>query len=296
MNAKMLFLSAVSVVLIILISSISLLYTNNGEPSTIVSQYGNPIEIYGDGIYKNDSAFLAPIFKGTDLIMLIVTAPLATWFILEHKRKKSFASALNLASVNFVIFYYAVSLSFGVIYNALHLLYIVLLSTSFFSILLGFIHIQNTYLKTYTPCFYPSKGLNAFLIISATALFVAWLPDIIVSLINQKPLSYLENYTTSVTNVLDMGFISPLLFLSVYLLKKHNFYGVYLLACLLFLSSLIGIILPSQTIFQIANGINIPFGELITKVAIFVVLSAIAFYYRRRLFKSLKPETYYFEE
>ncbi|PIE48337.1 MAG: hypothetical protein CSA40_00975 [Flavobacteriales bacterium] len=84
-----------------------------------------------------------------------------------------------------------------------------------------------------------------------------------------------------------MGFISPLLFLSLYLLKKHVFYGVCLLSMLMSLSMMIGIILPFQTWFQLQSGIDIPLPELITKVVIFIVLSVFAFYFNRKLYKSI---------
>lgn len=50
----------------------------------------------------------------------------------------------------------------------------------------------------------PSNGLSIFLILSGISLFVAWLPDIISSLINGKSLSLIEVYTTEITYVLDI--------------------------------------------------------------------------------------------
>ncbi|PWJ96489.1 hypothetical protein C7380_10161 [Oceanotoga teriensis] len=71
----------------------------------------------------------------------------------------------------------------------------------------------------------PSNGLSIFLILSGVSLFVAWLPDIISSLINGKSLSLIEVYTTEITYVLDIGIISPLIFICLFYLKKNEGIG-----------------------------------------------------------------------
>ncbi len=280
-------LSFIIALLTIVVSGVGLFWTDGGVPFTVKSLYGNTIELFGNGIYKNDNAFLAPVFKGTDLVMLFVAVPFLLFFIYSDKKQQSFKSLLRLTSVLFVIFYYAINLAFGVIFNDLHLVYTLLLSVCFFTGLMCIQVLKDTYEKYFSTTFKATLGLKTFISISGITLFVAWLPDIISAHIADKPLSYLENYTTSVTYIIDMGFISPLLFLSLYLLKKHIFYGVCLLSLLLSLSMMIGVILPFQTWFQLQNGIDIPLPELITKVVIFIVLSVFAVYFNRKLYKSI---------
>ena len=49
----------------------------------------------------------------------------------------------------------------------------------------------------------------------------------------------------------------------------------------------VGIMLPIQSIFQLAHGIGIPLPALITKVVIFVLLAIIAIYYEVKLFGNI---------
>ena len=56
--------------------------------------------------------------------------------------------------------------------------------------------------------------MKVFLVLSGFSLFVAWLPDSIQTLINDSPLALIEVYTTEPTYVLDMGIISPLMFIT----------------------------------------------------------------------------------
>ncbi len=280
-------LSFIIALLTLVVSGAGLFWTDGGEPFTVTSLYGNKIELFGNGIYKNDNAFLAPIFRGTDCVTFFISVPLLLLFIYLDKKQQSFKSLLRLNSFLFVIFYYAVNLAFGVIFNELHLVYTLLLSICFFTELICIHVLKEKYEKDFSTTFKATLGFKTFVIISGIMLFAAWLPDIISAHISDKPLSYLENYTTSVTYILDMGFISPLLFLTLYLLKKHIFYGVSLLSMLLSLSMMIGIILPFQTWFQLQSGIDISLPELITKVIVFIVLSVFAIYFNRKLYKSI---------
>ncbi|PID85654.1 MAG: hypothetical protein CSB13_07135 [Chloroflexi bacterium] len=280
-------LSFIIVLLTIVVSGVGLFWADGGAPFAVKSLYGNEIELFGNGIYKNDNAFLAPIFKGTDCVMFFISVPFLLLFIYVDKKQHSFKSLLRLTSFLFVVFYYAINLAFGVTFNALHLVYTLLLSICFFTGLICIQVLKDEYEKDFSTTFKATLGLKTFIIISGIMLFVAWLPDIISAHISDKPLSYLENYTTSVTYIIDMGFISPLLFLSLYLLRKHIFYGVCSLSMLLSLSMMIGIILPFQTWFQLQSGIDIPLPELITKVIIFIVLSVFAIYFNQKLYKTL---------
>ena len=101
--------------------------------------------------------------------------------------------------------------------------------------------------------------MKVFLLISGISLFVAWLPDIITSIVNKTSLDLIEVYTTEITYVLDMGVVSPLMFVTYYLLKHGNFIGYALLRMICKICMIIGIMLPVQSVFQILAGISIQY-------------------------------------
>lgn len=87
----------------------------------------------------------------------------------------------------------------------------------------------------------------------------------------------IEMYTTEITYVLDMGIISPLVFITVYLLvKKKSILALLLYRMILVTLKIIGFMLPIQTVVQLLAGIEIPLPELITKVVLFVILACMA--------------------
>ncbi|WP_258879990.1 hypothetical protein [Clostridium estertheticum] len=64
------------------------------------------------------------------------------------------------------------------------------------------------------------KGINILLALIGIALIVAWLPDIINSLVIGRYLGLIEVYTTQITYVLDIGVIAPTTWICLFQLKK----------------------------------------------------------------------------
>jgi hypothetical protein len=134
----------------------------------------------------------------------------------------------------------------------------------------------------------PLKGFNIFLGITGVVLIAAWIPDILQSLLTGKSLALIEIYTTSVTNVIDIGIIGPIALIGIYQLKKRSGMGYIVLGMLFTVCAIMGVMLPIQTLFQMAAGIVLPIPVLITKVGCFVILALFALYFDIRLFRSIK--------
>lgn len=250
---------------------IGLLYKTNGNSYEYVNQYGDIVKIWGNGLYANDSYFKAPILRGTDLTFLVFVAPLLVIFLIINIKKNNQLSKYMLCSVNAALLYYSACLAFSVAYNFLHLLYIAFFALSLFSFIVSLLqaipNTDNLSIKL------PYKSIYAFLLVSGISLFVAWLPDIISALIQNRPIALIENYTTEVTYVLDIGVISPLCILTLYLLYKRKNISYPLITMIFTVCSVVGIMVCLQTVFQLSAGIDLPVAALITKVGIFVILA-----------------------
>ena len=98
----------------------------------------------------------------------------------------------------------------------------------------------------------------------------------------------IEIYTTEITYVLDMGIISPIIFICLFLLKKKDGLGDVLLAIILKMCVIIGVMISVATVFQTLGGIEVPVPALITKMGIFVVLSAFAAYFDIKLYRNIR--------
>jgi hypothetical protein len=281
------------VVLAIAVTSIGVFYTTGGEPFEVTNQYGDIVKMYGDGIYAHDSFFRAPIFRGSDSTILFAAVPLLIVALILDIKRTSLKSRLFLTSVISVFTYYSTSITFGVTYNSLLLLYISFFSVSFFALIVAMTGINYKAVeKSMTNVSLPYKGIYTFLVLTAVALFVAWLPDIINALLADQPLAMIEVYTTEITYGLDMGIMSPMALICLYLLKNRNGMGYVLLFMLLTICVIIGIMLPIQTLFQLSAGIYLPIPALITKNVSFVILAIFALYFNIRSIKSMNNDKY----
>jgi hypothetical protein len=285
MNKALHLLAIFIIVLTIITGGLGLFYTTDGQSFDFMNQYGDTIKIYGDGIYKNDSYFMAQIFKGTDCMVLFLAIPLLVIALIMDIKNNTVRTKLFLTGIIIFFLYYSVSYSIGAIYNVLHLLYIALFSCSLFASVIGYGLLKNYSIKTSGKI--NTKGLKIFLFFCGLSLFVAWLPDIIVSLINKRSLELIEIYTTQITYVLDMAIISPTIFICLYNLSKSNNVGYILLGIILTMLVMTGVMVIFQTIIPVNAGIALPIGAIITKIGIFVVLAIIAIYYEIKLFKNM---------
>ncbi|SHI93487.1 hypothetical protein SAMN02745163_01053 [Clostridium cavendishii DSM 21758] len=276
------------IILLIVITILGLCSFGTDKSYVIINQYGDNVKIFGNGIYAHDSYFKAPIFIGTDCTILFLVVPMMIFALIREIKKRTIKSKLFLTSFTAIVLYYATSIAFGVTYNSLHLLYIALFSNSLFAIIILIKSTRANEIQKVQKNISLSNGLSIFLILSGSSLFVAWLPDIITSLTSGKSLELIEIYTTEITYVLDMGVISPMIFISLFLLKKKDGLGEILLSIILRACEIIGIMVLIQTLFQALAGIRIPFPILITKVGIFVILAIFSVHFNIKFYKNIK--------
>ncbi len=282
MKKKINLLPFITILLLCVTSVVGILSMDFSKGYDVTNQYGTVVRIFGNGIYAHDSFFKAPISIGTDFCILFVLVPLFIYTYIRNITHNTNISRVKLMSVYAVSFYYAASLSFGVTYNRLHLVYITLFACSLFGMfsVLRTIHINELNFKA-------SIGNNIFLIMAGIALIIAWLPDIIPTVFSRKSLSLIEIYTTEVTYVLDMGIIGPLCLVCLYLLKKGDNLGTLILAILLKTCIIVGIMMIPQTICQSLSGYEIALPAFIGKSAFFVVLGGFALYFNKQLYSRL---------
>lgn len=276
------YLSEICIILLLICISLCGIFSMNFTKAfSYINQYGDEIKIFGSGIYKADSYFKASIFIGTDFAVLLFGVPLFVISLVKNIRGADYKTELRLTSVEALSLYYAVSLCFGVKYNRIFVLYVLLFALLFFTFIKRMIGFGK-----YNCSYNPRKTDVIFLIFSGISLCIAWWPDIIPTIINGTSLSLIENYTTEATYILDLGIISPLCFIALYLMKKQVPLGTILYAILLQSIIVVAVMMITQSTVQIFAGIEIPIAALVSKSLIFVVLGIVAVFLDRRLYKA----------
>lgn len=275
------YLSEICIILLLITVSLCGIFSMDFTKGfSYINQYGDEIKIFGSGIYKADSYFKATIFIGTDFAILFFGVPLFIISLVKNICKANCKTELRLTCIEATALYYAASLCFGVKYNRIFVLYVLLFALVFFK----FISRMRA-LSKYKISFGPAKKDTIFLIFSGISLCIAWWPDIIPTIIKGTSLSLIENYTTEATYILDLGIISPLCFIALYLMKKQDSLGTILYAILLQSIMVVAVMMITQSAVQIIAGVEIPVAALISKALIFVILGIIAAFLDRRLYK-----------
>ena len=259
------------ILLLITVSLCGVLSLDFSNAWSYINQYGDGVKLFGSGIYKDDSYFKAPIHIGSDLCVLFFLVPLFVISVIKDLRASTTKTQLRLVSIEAISLYYAVCLCIGVKYNRIFVIYVILFSLLFFTLIK---RMRNLSRNNYS--FEMKKSDAVFLVFSGISLCVAWWPDIIPTILKGTSLKLIENYTTEPTYVLDLGIISPLCFISLVLMKKKESLGLVLYAILLQSIIVVAVMMITQSAVQFASGAQIPLPALISKSVIFIILGLFA--------------------
>jgi hypothetical protein len=267
-------LATLVAILAVLYSSIGLFSQSGAGPFSFTSLHGEVVQIYGRGLYHNDTLFRAPILRGTDAITLFVGVPLLLLAIFLDRRG-GLRSRLFLTSLLAFFLYNSASLALGAAYNNLLLAYIISVSASLFAFVIGLCSIDLHELAAQTSSRMPYRWISIFLLLAAMSL-VIWIVDILAALAQGGVPPTLDHYTTEATYTLDVGIILPAALLASTLVWRRQPLGTLLASILITLNMTVGLVVASQSIMQALEGVLLTPGEYAAYVAPFVTLSLVA--------------------
>ena len=108
--------------------------------------------------------------------------------------------------------------------------------------------------------------------------------------ISGGPPELLDTYTTSVTDVLDLGLIVPTLFVAVGLVRRRAVLGYVLAAALLVLLVLIAATIVVGTVLQLSARMSFTPGQVVGPIVGFLVLAVIGLVLLVRLLRAIEPD------
>jgi hypothetical protein len=285
LSKTLIFLSCLVALLGAIYAGAGLFSQDGGSPFSFTTVQGKTVEMYGQGLYRNDSAFKAPILRGTDAVTLFVCVPVLLIACLLYQRG-SLRGGLLLTSMLAYFLYNSASLAFGAAYNNMLLVYIACFSASLFGFITAFASIDLKTLATQTSANFPRKRIAVFLFFAGLSLIV-WLLDIISALVAGSVPPNLGPYTTEATYAIDLGIIFPTVYLAGILVWRRKPLGTLLASVLIVVNASIGLVVASQSIMQALDGIILTPAEYAAYVAPFVTLSLIAAWLVILLFRNI---------
>ena len=263
------------------------LFSANGDgPFEFTTLHHEIVEIYGRGLYQNDTTLIAVGFRVGDAFTLIAAIPLLLISFWMYRRGSIRGGILLTGTLTYFLYNYS-SLALGAAYNDFFLAYIVLTMMSLFGMLSLFISFDP---QTFPALFserLPRRGISIFLIVSGVILFCIWLLlSIVPALVAGIVPAEVASYTTIITFVVDMGIIAPALVISGRMLSRREPLGYILASVLLVFIDVLGSALIVMGFAQeIAGLINL--GQFIGFVVSFAILTLFSLGFTIALFRSI---------
>lgn len=263
------------IILALVAASIGLFSQGGDGAFSFSTVYGDTVEIYGQGIYRHDTSFVAALFKGTDAITLFVSLPLLLVGYVSYRRG-SLRGSIFLIGMLLYFLYIGVTYTFSVIFNSLFLVYTALFSVSLFATIIALTTFDAQYLASKVTSNMPHRGIAIFMFVAGLGTMMLWLSELIAPIMTGQAPANLGPYTTMFTHGFDSAVITPATVVTgIYLLKRKPL-GYLLAAPLLILCTIIGMTVIAQTTIQTLAGFVFPIGVYIGMIGSWVVMGAFA--------------------
>jgi hypothetical protein len=256
-------------------AAVGLFWKDGGSRFTFTTLHGQEVQMYGEGLYRNDTIFTAGTFIGTDAVTILACIPFLIAALLLYRRGSLRGGYLLIGALSFFL-YNSASLAFGAAYNSFFLVYISLFAASLFAFILAFTCINYDALPSRISAGMPHRGLSAFFLVTGVALLFIWLSDVVIALVEGHAPPLLASYTTMVTYVLDIGVIVPALLVTQHLIRRRSPVGYPLACTLLILCTIIGVVVTAQTTVQISMDIVLPPAQFAVMVGSFILMGLFA--------------------
>jgi len=283
-SQAVIWLSALIAVLAAVACLAGLFWQGGDGPETATSVRREGVELYGEGLYRFDTVFIAAGSRGTDVVTLALGVPLLVIAAVLYRRGSVRGGLLLVGALAYFLYVYA-SRSLGNAYNGFFLVYIALFSASLFAFLLTVVSVDCRAVSARLAADRPRRGLAGFLFASGVVTAVVWLQPVLSALVRHEAPKYLDTYTTTVTDVLDLGVIVPTLVVAAALILRREAMGYVLASVMLVLLLLVAATIIVGTVFQVAADVSFTAGEIVGPIAGFLVLGAIGIVLLARLLR-----------
>lgn len=185
-----------------------------------ISIRGETVTIFGKGIYQDMSADVAIQGIAQDVVTLFIAIPFLLT-ALYFARKGSLKGRIMLSgSLLYFFLTYLFYLAMAM-FNPLFLVYVLLLSASFFALILTLFSLYFENLSKYFHPRLPVKFLGGFLIFNAVVIGSLWLQVVLPPLFKEVIPIDLDHYTTLIVQGFDLALFLPISFISgIFLIKR----------------------------------------------------------------------------
>lgn len=276
-------LSVIIITLSLIAAAYGILSSGGQGRHEFKSIHGSIVQIYGKGLYQNDSVSVVAQGTAQDIVTIFLGIPLLA-FSLNLFRRGLLKGKLLLAGTLGYFLYTYISYTFLWMYNSLFLIYVILMSSSLFAFILTMMSFDMENMSSYFNEKMPIRFLCGFLFSLGTIIGLMWFGMILQPILKGTIPSGLEHYTTLVIQAMDLGFVVPTAFLAALLLRKRKPFG-YLLASVMIIKGLsMGTALTAMIIGQLLAGVDVG----LAMIVIFPIINLLMIYCMVLIIKNIR--------
>jgi hypothetical protein len=289
-NHTLLWISALVGVFALIAATLGLLWSDGGQPIPFTTLHGESVQLYGDGLYRNDTVLGAVGYRLGDGFVLLAGLPLLLIALWLYARGSVSGGLLLSGALAYLLYTYS-SLAFGAAYNNLFLIYITLTGLTLYGFVLLLMSFDARSVQARFAEGTSQRGIGIFLIVSGMILFCIWLLlSIVPALLAGTVPVEVASYTTIITFVWDMALIAPALVLSGILLLRREPLGYLLAPVMLVFTDVLGSSLLVMGIGQQLAGL-MSVGQFIGFVVSFAILTLFSLGFTVALFRNFVETT-----
>jgi hypothetical protein len=215
---------------------------------------------------------------------------LRRWQTLLCRRRFSVRNALLHFGVLAYFLYVYASMALGAAYNGLFLVYVGLFSASFFAVAISFASLPAKALAALGDEGIPRRGPAIYMLTSGLVTLVVWASPVVSALLQGKPPTLLDHYTTLFTYALDLAIVTQTALLSAALILRRAPLGYLLAFPLMGIIILLGPVILAGTLFQQAAGVSFTVGQTMGPIAGFVTLSGLGVWTMGAILRSIADQ------
>lgn len=260
------------ILLILMLSLVScivgLFLKTESSQATFTSLHGQVVTLHGTGLYRFDSLSVAAQGIAQDVVTFIVAIPMLflSWI---YTRKYSIKGSLLLLGTLGYFLYTYISYVFLWMLNPLFIIYVALMSLSFFAFIWLFTRFDIKQMPRVFHEKLPKNFLGSVQILLGVMLMVMWVNMIFQYMISNQVPEGLDHYTTLVIQGLDLGFVVPISILSGVMLIQAKPLGFMLSSIVITKGFTMGLAIMAMIVGQHLAGVNLS----IIEATLFSVLS-----------------------
>lgn len=237
-------------------ASIGIFNTSEHEAGKITTVRGTEVQLYGKGVYFHMSAEVAPQGIAQDVVTLLIGIPLLIISLVLYRRGSLVGQVLLTGTLGYFLVTY-LFFTMMAMYNQLFILWVVLLSLSFYAFVISFRAIEPREFVSKISTKFPTKTTGYFLMFTAIIIGLLWLSIVVPPLITGTIPTAVEHYTTLVVQALDLSILLPASFIAGYLLIKRNRGGYKLASIYIVFLSILMTALTAKIVAMAILGYNV---------------------------------------